>query len=135
MRNFLRFLTDRKWIPVCLTEGQGMKWIFHLLTLMFVVFFVLLLIGLAMSEDLFFSKWKVENAVPSNGYIQFILFNPDPNGGIKKVVVAYTDEVVAYWFFDEWNNPQFFELKEGEYVSNPAKTKNCINCHAKKTAT
>ena len=97
---------------------------------------VLAVFALCWAENLFFLNWKVESAVPTNyGYIQYTLSNPDPNGQIKKVVVAYTDKVIAYWFFDELSNPQLYELKKGKYVSNPEKTQTCISCHTEKKKT
>ncbi len=43
----LRYITDRNWIPV-----SGTKWILYLAGLVFIIFFILFLLGLAMTQDI-----------------------------------------------------------------------------------
>ena len=107
------------------------KWIFTLLAVVFVIFFILFLLGLALSQDLFFQDWKMKAAVITpQGYIQATLENPE-DGEIKSVVVLTFPDgtVISYWFFKN-GEPEFWEGKgDGTYERNPKQERGCTRCH------
>ena len=129
-----RKITDRCWIPLCLTkERRAKKWLgfIVLVALLFLVFWlVLIFCGTARGEDFFFKKWEVKKVVQTPYGFQATLVNPNPEG-IRSVNVAISpdDSILGYWFFDEEGNPQVWKIGEKGYKRNREEERGCIRCH------
>jgi len=117
-------------------RAEKWLWLIVIIILIFLIWVSFLATSAKGQEKLFFSEWKTRSVLPTqHGYFQIIVDNPDENGNIKSVIVAYVPQqgVIAYWYFDKFGNPFLYEMEDGRYSRNTEKEKSCIQCHRGKT--
>lgn len=117
---WIRWLTDRCIIPLFLTKkskkkkkdvcywkstpyqthkkrnwnGQRIKWIFYLASLVFIIFLILFLIGLALAQE---------------GKITFLVLTVNPEADIVMGgVILYEDMKIGFWCMDKFGNMYLF---------------------------
>jgi hypothetical protein len=117
------------------------KWI----VILFVVIFLLAVVGLAIvargenlfEGEFFFNDWEIAQAGQTQtGYIQAVLTPPEGRESkIKAVIVQinpYFQTLTAYWYFDEDGTPRLYKVNpEGKYERDKKGEEGCIKCHKK----